>query len=151
MTHEIRLLVILAALPMVPALGPADATVRDGGADDAQRPGASFTFEGRCQLRMFTINRGKLGEFTQAWLAGVVPLRLQHGFTVPAAWTVPNSNQFMWVLCYKGAESFESKDSAYYASSERHTLAPDPREFIARAEQGFIDPVIPRPLAGTRK
>jgi len=31
------------------------------------------------QLRTYTINRGKLAEFAQAWRAGVYPLRLQRG------------------------------------------------------------------------
>lgn len=107
--------------------------------------GRGLSLEGRCQLRVFTINRGKMEEFRAAWLAGVHPLRLKHGFTIPASWSVADTNQFMWLLCYRGPETFESKDAAYYASAERQVLKPDPREFIARAEQWFIAPTPPAP------
>lgn len=102
-----------------------------------------LSLDGRCQLRVFTINRGKMEEFRRAWLAGVHPLRLKHGFRIPAAWSVLETNQFMWLLCYSGSDSFESKDAAYYASTARQVLTPDPRELIARAEQWFVAPTIP--------
>lgn len=101
--------------------------------------------DGTCELRVFTIHPGKMEDFRHAWLAGVHPLRLKHGFTIPAAWSVADTNQFMWLLCYRGPESFESKDDAYYASTGRQALKPDPREFIARAEKWFIAPTIPSP------
>lgn len=101
--------------------------------------------DGTCELRVFTIHPGKMEDFRQAWLAGVHPLRLKHGFTIPAAWSLADTNQFMWLLCYRGPESFESKDDAYYASTGRQALKPDPREFIARAEKWFIAPTIPSP------
>src|SRR5688500_16798695 len=82
----------------------------------------ALSLDGRCQLRIFTINRGKMEEFRRAWLAGVHPRRLKHGFSIPAAWSVPETNQFMWLLCYSGSDSFESKDAAYYASTERQVL-----------------------------
>jgi hypothetical protein len=100
---------------------------------------------GKCQLRVFTINRGKLDEFTQAWRAGVYPLRRKHGFTVPVAWAVPDTNQFVWLLCYAGPEDWEAKDRAYYASEERVRLDPDPRQLIARAERWFVTPVVAGP------
>jgi hypothetical protein len=97
----------------------------------------------KCQLRVFTINRGKLEEFTRAWRAGVYPLRQKHGFTVPAAWAVSESNQFVWLLCYAGPEEWEAKERSYYASEERSSLHPDPRQFIARVERWFVTPVVP--------
>lgn len=100
--------------------------------------------DGTCQLRVFTILPGKMEDFRHAWLAGVHPLRLKQGFTIPAAWSVADTNQFMWLLCYRGPESFQSKDDAYYASTERQLVKPDPREFIARAEKWFVAPTVPK-------
>ncbi len=97
------------------------------------------------QLRIFTINRGKMDEFVQAWLAGVYPLRLAHGFTIDHAWIVPESNQFMWILGYAGPEDWAAKDAAYYASAERAAVDPDPRQYIANVEQRFISFVVPQP------
>ena len=95
------------------------------------------------QLRMFTINRGKMDEFIKAWLEGVYPLRLKHGFTIDNAWVTKERNQFLWILSYDGPEDWESKDAAYYASEGRTGLDPDPRQYIAKSESRFITPVVP--------
>jgi hypothetical protein len=34
------------------------------------------------QLRIFTINKGRMDGFVQAWKAGVYPLRLKHGYRI---------------------------------------------------------------------
>src|SRR5438309_285238 len=95
------------------------------------------------QLRIYTINRGMLDAFVEAWKAGVYPLRLQHGYNIPAAWVNRDRNEFIWLLTYDGPEAFADKERAYYASSERITLDPDPRQYIAYANQHFITPVLP--------
>jgi hypothetical protein len=96
----------------------------------------------KCQLRVFTINRDKMADFTRVWQEGVLPLRRKQGFTVPFAWTVPETNQFFWLLCYAGPEGWEAKDEAFYASEERGRLTPDPRQYIARIERWFVEPVL---------
>jgi hypothetical protein len=93
------------------------------------------------QLRLYTINKGKLDEFVNAWLKGVVPLRLKMGFTVDGAWTVKETNQFIWILSYDGPEDWQAKQDQYYNSPERKALDPDPAEYIARIEEFFISPV----------
>lgn len=96
------------------------------------------------QLRIFTINRGKMDEFVEAWLEGVYPLRLKHGFNIDSAWVIKERNEFMWTLSYDGPEDFEAKDAAYYDSAERVTLDPDPVQYIAKSEKWFITSVVPR-------
>ena len=95
------------------------------------------------QIRTFTINRGKLDDFVRAWLAGVYPLRLKHGFKIPGAWVVRERNEFIWILTYDRPEGFEARDAAYYASAERAVLDPDPAQYIARAEHWFMASVLP--------
>jgi len=94
------------------------------------------------QLRMFTINRGKMDEFIEAWLQGVYPLRLRHGFTIEHAWVTKERNECYWILSYDGPEDWGSKDAAYYASQERMVLDPDPRQYIAKSERRFITPLV---------
>jgi hypothetical protein len=94
------------------------------------------------QLRVFTINRGQMDRFLDAWVRGVPPLRLKHGFRIDGAWAIPERNEFLWVLSYDGPGGFAAKDSAYYASAERGALDPDPVQFIARAERWFVRPVV---------
>jgi hypothetical protein len=94
------------------------------------------------ELRRFTINRGKLDEFVEGWRERVLPLREEHGFHIPAAWKIPERNEFFWLLAYEGPESFETQDAAYYASAARAALQPDPAQLIAKPEAWFIDWVI---------
>lgn len=94
------------------------------------------------QLRIYTINRGKLQDFASAWLKGVYPLRLKHGFVIPGAWTMDETNQFVWLIGYEGPDSWESKEQAYYDSPERLELDPDPAQYIARVEQYFVESVV---------
>ncbi len=95
------------------------------------------------QLRIYTINRGKMDEFVKAWLAGVYPLRLRLGYTIPSAWVIKERNEFVWVLSYEGPQDWQAREAAYYGSPERAALNPDPAQFIAQAEQWFISPVLP--------
>ncbi len=95
------------------------------------------------QLRIYTINRGKMDDFVKAWRAGVYPLRLRLGYTIPFAWVIKERNEFVWILSYDGPEDWKARESAYYGSPERAALNPDPAQFIAQAEQWFISPVLP--------
>lgn len=97
------------------------------------------------QFRLYTINRGKLDAFVQAWKEGVYPLRQEHGFLIPAAWTIEETNQFVWIVMYDGPESWETKEAEYYGSNERRTMDPDPAQWIARAERWFVTPVVQHP------
>ena len=97
------------------------------------------------QLRIYTINRGKMEAFTEGWLKGVYPLRLKHGFTIPGAWVMEKTNQFVWLVGCADQEDWEAKERAYYASPERHALDPDPAQYIARTEQYFVKTIVPSP------
>lgn len=93
------------------------------------------------QLRRYTINRGKLGEFVAAWKNGVYPLRTKMGYRIQA-WTIKDRNEFVWILGYDGPDEWEVKERAYYGSPERAALNPDPAQFIARAESWFLEPIV---------
>ena len=94
------------------------------------------------QLRIYTINRGKLDDFVSAWVAGVYPLRQRYGFHIDGAWVIKGRNQFVWLLRY-GGDDWEAKDAAYYASSDRAALNPDPAQYIAHADHWFLTPMLP--------
>lgn len=94
------------------------------------------------QLRVYTINRGKMDDFVKAWVAGVYPLRQRFGFRIEGAWVIKERNQFVWLLSYEGAD-WEAKDAAYYASPDRAALDPDPAQHIARGDQWFLTSVLP--------
>lgn len=97
----------------------------------------------KTQIRIFTINKGKMNEFLSAWQNGVYPLRIKNGFKIEGAWVVREKNKFVWILSYDGPGSFEAKDSAYYASQARTTLKPDAADYIADSEVYFINSALP--------
>ena len=93
------------------------------------------------QLRLYTIDKGRLDDFANAWHAGVYPLRRKLGCEIPFAAKIPATNQFIWVLTYDGAETWDTKEAGYYASPERQLLSPDPAQWIARPEQWMMVPI----------
>jgi hypothetical protein len=91
----------------------------------------------KLQLRTYTVNKGALSGWVEEWRNQLVPLREKQGFKVLEAYTVPSTNQFVWLMGFEG-ESWESADQAYFDSPEPKTLQPDPARLIARMENVFI-------------
>lgn len=94
------------------------------------------------QLRLYTIDKGRLDDFANAWRAGVYPLRTKLGYRIHFAAKIPTTNQFVWLLTYDGPEAWEKKEAAYYGSAERKSLSPDPAQWIAQPQQLFVTPVV---------
>ena len=89
--------------------GVGRAYVRESGAEhvSCEAPMAPTS-----QLRVYTIDEGRLDDFVRGWLVGVRPLRLKHGFTIEGAWVIPEQSRFIWILTYDGPGSFEERDAA---------------------------------------
>lgn len=94
------------------------------------------------QLRIYTINRGKMDEWVKGWTEGIYPLRLKVGFRIDGAWVMQDQNKFVWILTYDGPETWENADKSYFDSPERRALNPDPAQHIANVETHFIAPVL---------
>jgi hypothetical protein len=94
----------------------------------------------QAQMRMYTIEPGRLDEFVKAWSARVRPLRRDFGFE-SAAWTVPEEDLFVWLLTFRGKGTFEDADAEYYASPRRQAITPDPADLIARKETRWLTPL----------
>ncbi len=83
------------------------------------------------QLRDYRIRAGDLDTFVGEWAGHLAPLRRAMGFEIPAAWTVPEEDRFLWLLEHPGGwDAFEAADAAYFASSERAAIDPDPARLI---------------------
>jgi len=95
------------------------------------------------ELRIYTINKGRLDDFVRAWTAGVYPLRLKKGYRIEGAWIIRERNEFIWVLSLDGGD-WEAQERAYYASPERAAVNPDPAQYIAKAEKWFLSTVLPQ-------
>lgn len=94
------------------------------------------------QIRIYTINQDRLDQFAKEWKANVFPLRIEHGFRIDSAWTIKETNQFVWVISYEGQESWEAKESAYYSSVNRKAMQPNPARLISRVEEYFVDKIL---------
>lgn len=94
----------------------------------------------RSQLRIYTIEPGRLDDFMTVWSTSVRPLRRRFGFE-SAAWTVPEEELFVWLVTYRGEKPFEEADTAYYASPERQAITPDPAQWILKNETRWLRPV----------
>jgi hypothetical protein len=93
------------------------------------------------QLRIYTIQEGKMDDWIAEWRDGVVPLRRKHGFRVDGAWVARVENTFVWILSYDGAGDWKTEDAAYYSSADRKSLNPDPARLIAHVKQSMLTPV----------
>lgn len=94
----------------------------------------------KLQIRIYTINKGALEQFVEEWREQLVPLREKHGFCVLESYTLPSTNQFVWLMGFEG-EDWDSADKAYFASPERIAMSPDPGRLIARMENVFVSRV----------
>ena len=78
------------------------------------------------QLRIYTINKGKMDEFVKGWLAGVYPLHLEHGYKIERAGVIPERNEFVWEVSYNGDEDWDAKQAAYYGFSRARVVGSRP-------------------------
>ncbi len=76
---------------------------------------------------MYRIRPGELDRWLEEWRATVKPLREAAGFDVLGPW-VGEADLFVWLI---GHEDLEAADAAYYASSQRAALDPDPARLLA--------------------
>jgi hypothetical protein len=83
------------------------------------------------QLRDYRIHAGDLDRFVEEWRTLLVPVRRAHGFEIPGAWTVADEDRFVWLLAHPGDwDAFAEADAAYFASSARARIDPDPARMI---------------------
>lgn len=93
------------------------------------------------QLRTYTLQPGTLERWTAVWQQHIRPLREQLGFSVPAAWTVPERNQFVWLMSYDGPLTWAEADASFHSSPGRLSIAPNPADMIVHLETCFVEPV----------
>lgn len=79
------------------------------------------------QLRMYEVKKGEMDAFL-AIFPEVVEARRAAGFEVVGAWSVPATNQFIWIVgCEDGIEAASDR---YYASELRKAIDPEPAKLL---------------------
>ena len=93
------------------------------------------------QLRVYTTKENRLGDWTRLYREKVRALRTEHGFEIEA-WTVPDRNQFVWLVSRPGTrEEFEAADAAYYQLPEHAALHEEALGYLEKGESWFLEPV----------
>jgi hypothetical protein len=82
------------------------------------------------ELRIYGVAAGAMDAWVSEWSENVRPLRERFGFEVIGPWLIDGTT-FAWVLGYEG--DFGAADRAYYASSERAAVSPDPARLLESA------------------
>jgi hypothetical protein len=58
----------------------------------------------------------------------VVEARRAVGFDVVGAWTIPEENQFIWIVAAE--DGIETTSERYYASEQRRAIEPEPAKLL---------------------
>jgi hypothetical protein len=93
------------------------------------------------QIRDYTVKPGEMAEWVDEWRTKIVPLREKFGFEVLGAWTVDETDSFVWIIRYAGSGSWKEADAGYYASEERKAMTPDPARHLAHTASRFMTEV----------
>ncbi len=90
------------------------------------------------QLREYAVKPGEMEAWIAEWRANIAPLRERHGFEIVGAWTVEDTDQFVWIIRYRGPRSWAEAERDYYESPERKAVHPDPARHLAGTSARFI-------------
>lgn len=93
------------------------------------------------QLRVYTVRTGAMDDWVGEWRRHIEPLRRRFGFEVIGPWVVEDEDRFVWILGYGDDDGWQAADEAYYASSERRAIEPDPARHLLATEQWMMRPV----------
>jgi hypothetical protein len=91
----------------------------------------------RFQLREYRIEDGRLDDFVREWREGVLPLRVDAGFSVIGPWLEREESLFVWIIGYDG--DIRSAEEAYHASWERSALSPEPGRLVAERRDVWLE------------
>ena len=94
-----------------------------------------------CQLRIYTINRGMMGSWTDLFNQHIRPLHDRLSIPVVNSWVNAEDNEFIWVRQFDSREEIPGKEAEYLASPERVALGDLPSSHIAKMRVRVVDEV----------
>ncbi len=86
------------------------------------------------QLRIYTVNRGKMDEWVQWFDEKLRPIAARAGQTILGPWVNEARTDFIWIRVYDTADDARAKDDRFYDSAEWKAIAAEARTFIAKTE-----------------
>lgn len=94
------------------------------------------------QLRIYTINNGKMDEWLKVFEEQLRPIHTKYGIPVERTWVNDERTEFIWVRNFDSVEDMEKKTTTYVTSPERKALGAMPGSLIAKTEVRVIEPVL---------
>lgn len=99
------------------------------------------------ELRTYTINEGKMGEWLRVFEKDLIPLHKAHRIPILAAWQNTDSpNEFVWLRSFQDSEHQKSARAALYGSDAWKAMQDRVRALIAKVEQRNVAPTAFSPL-----
>ena len=90
------------------------------------------------EIRLYTINRGKLDWWLSVFRERVIPTSAQYGVHIHAAWVNRRQNEVIWVRSYESAEQLD----AYNKSPERAAYIETTSPHVAKIEVREVEGVL---------
>ena len=92
------------------------------------------------QLRIYTVNKGKMEHWLEVFHSELTPLLHEHGIRVESAWVDEHEEQFIWIRSFHDREDLAAKEAAFYASEWWDANRTKIRSMLARREIRTIAP-----------
>ena len=84
------------------------------------------------QLRVYTVNRGKMDAWVEWFNSKARPVAEQAGHQIVGPWINDARTEYIWIRTYESAEDAKAKDEAFSSSPAWQAIASDAAEFVAR-------------------
>lgn len=86
------------------------------------------------QLRIYTVNRGKMDGWVRWFNDKVMPIATQAGHHVLGPWVNEAKTEFIWIRTYQNAEDAKAKDEAFSNSAAWKAISGEAAEYVAKIE-----------------
>ena len=87
------------------------------------------------EVRIYTINRGMMDSWIEAFNKHIVPTSASYGVSVLSAWVNRQQNEFIWVRQYETEEALK----VYETSPERAAYSSETGSHIAKIEVRTVE------------
>lgn len=98
------------------------------------------------QLRVYTMNRGKMDEWVRWFDRKLAPLAIACSHRIVGPWVNEAKTEFIWIRVYDDAKDAQVKDDRFYNSPEWKAIAAEARDFIAKAEVKIMNDAVALPV-----
>ena len=90
------------------------------------------------EVRIYTMNPGKLDEFVGIFTNDIMPTSAKYGVRIHAGWRNEEKNEFVWVRSYDDEATLER----YSTAPERAIYSPKTQACIASMDVRVVEPVV---------